>query len=186
MVFGGEERVLVCLACQVWTERLREWMASQVLKPLVAAMAGAHSDVMTAAGAMGWAGVQLQPLGHAPDAARGAAASAEADDEVLIAQMREQLVGRLRVQPQQQPAEAWACLEVGPPKRHPVGDTALVCAGLTTATCVTGLHGMHSPSHSCTLWQSTLPPLHFTSGPQPSGDAIAWNLSSTCLDVLCF
>ena len=30
------------LTCQVWTERLREWLAAQVLQPLVAAVNTAH------------------------------------------------------------------------------------------------------------------------------------------------
>lgn len=50
-------------ACvQHGTERLREWMASRLLKPLVRALDGAHTHVTDTAARIGWQGVQLQPL----------------------------------------------------------------------------------------------------------------------------
>lgn len=44
------------------TERLREWMAARLLKPLVRAIDGAHTHVIETAARIGWQGVQLQPL----------------------------------------------------------------------------------------------------------------------------
>lgn len=44
------------------TERLREWMAAHVLKPLVRAIDTAHTSVIDTAARIGWQGVQLQPL----------------------------------------------------------------------------------------------------------------------------
>lgn len=43
-------------------ERLREWMAAKVLKPLVNAVDNAHTSVIETAARIGWQGVQLQPL----------------------------------------------------------------------------------------------------------------------------
>lgn len=54
--------MLVCLGLQHGTERLREWMASRLLKPLVKAIDGAHTRVIETAARIGWQGVQLQPL----------------------------------------------------------------------------------------------------------------------------
>ena len=66
---------------------------------------------------LGWANRQLSPLAAAEVGGNGGngSAAAEADDEVLIAQLREQLTSRLRGAPQQAgTSEAWACLEVRP------------------------------------------------------------------------
>ena len=82
-------------------------------------------DVIKSAGKLGWANMQLSPLAaeegvnSAPGSRAGSAAAVEADDEVLIAQLREQLVARLRVAPQQAQgnADAVACLQVSQPTR---------------------------------------------------------------------
>lgn len=47
---------------EVGEEKLREWMAFEVLKPLVAKLDRTHTDVGSAAARLGWAGVQLAPL----------------------------------------------------------------------------------------------------------------------------
>lgn len=52
-------------APQVCTERLREWFASEVFKPLVRAVDGAHLEVVSCAARLGWAGLQLSPLHEA-------------------------------------------------------------------------------------------------------------------------
>lgn len=56
---------VLCCAVQVCTERLREWFAARLLKPLVAAVDGAHQRVVDAAARLGWAGLQLSPLHEA-------------------------------------------------------------------------------------------------------------------------
>lgn len=61
---------------QICTERLREWLASEVLKPLVAAVDGAHKQVVAAAAALGWTGVQLSPLHEAVTGSRPATGGA--------------------------------------------------------------------------------------------------------------
>ncbi|PRW20681.1 Transmembrane 209 [Chlorella sorokiniana] len=89
------------------TERLREWMAARVLKPLVRAIDTAHTNVIDTAARIGWQGVQLQPLESLSAQQRN-----HADDEVVVAQMREQLLARMRsLGSLQPPAEATACLE---------------------------------------------------------------------------
>ena len=42
----------------------------------------------------------------------GATSGAEADADIMAAQLRDQLASRLRAAPQQGSPEAWACLEV--------------------------------------------------------------------------
>ena len=44
------------------TERIREWFAARVLKPLVKDVDGAHTRVIDSAARIGWTGVTLQPL----------------------------------------------------------------------------------------------------------------------------
>ncbi|EFN51830.1 hypothetical protein CHLNCDRAFT_54824 [Chlorella variabilis] len=88
-------------------ERLREWMAAKVLKPLVNAVDNAHTSVIETAARIGWQGVQLQPL-----EGQGGQQRNHADDELVVAQMREQLLARMRsLGSLQPPVEANACLE---------------------------------------------------------------------------
>ncbi len=48
---------------ELWTERLREWMADRVLRPLVAAVNAAHEPV-NAVGGEGWGGGRAGRRGH--------------------------------------------------------------------------------------------------------------------------
>ena len=79
-------------------------------------------DVIKATADLGWTGLQLSELDADTEAAgSGAAAKAgtggrggapEADEALLLAQLREQLTQRLRQQPAQPPPEIVACLKV--------------------------------------------------------------------------
>jgi hypothetical protein len=51
------------IALDVWTERFREWMATVVLQPLVAAAEAASANVVASTQAAGWQGVKLTALG---------------------------------------------------------------------------------------------------------------------------
>ena len=77
-------------------------------------------EVISCAAKLGLSGLQLPALVadiDAEDSSRqrrrsGTSAGAEADADIMAAQLREQLASRLRAAPQQGPPEAWACLEV--------------------------------------------------------------------------
>ena len=74
-------------------------------------------EVISCAAKLGLSGLQLAPLANDADddgaeGRNGASAGAEADTDIMAAQLREQLASRLRASPQQGPPEAWACLEV--------------------------------------------------------------------------
>ncbi|KAI3431517.1 hypothetical protein D9Q98_004567 [Chlorella vulgaris] len=88
------------------TEQLREWLSSSVLNPLLRALSSTHTAVTDAAARLGWQGIQLQPLG------RGGLQRNQADDEVVVGQLREQLLTRVRSLGGMQVApEVSACLE---------------------------------------------------------------------------
>ncbi len=74
-------------------------------------------EVISCAAKLGLPGLQLAPLANDADGdsgtgRNGASAGAEADADIMAAQLREQLASRLRAAPQQGPPEAWACIEV--------------------------------------------------------------------------
>jgi hypothetical protein len=85
-------------------------------------------DVIKAAAGLGWTGLQLSELdaeGETAGAALSSAAKAgtagrggapEADEALLLAQLREQLTQRLRLQQAQPPPEIVACLKVQLPR----------------------------------------------------------------------
>ncbi len=50
-------------ALEIWTEKLRQWMAESLLKPLVEAMDRAADDVAVAAQAVGLEGIRFSQLG---------------------------------------------------------------------------------------------------------------------------
>ncbi len=99
---------------QVGTEKLREWFASDVLKPLEAAMASAHRDVIDAAAAVGVQGMTLSPLDQGacslitmgrvancfstlvPRPAGAVNTASMADDNVNVAQFRARIEDSLR------------------------------------------------------------------------------------------
>jgi hypothetical protein len=99
---------------QVGTEKLREWFSSDVLKPLQAAMASAHRDVIDAAAAVGVPGMTLSPLDQGacslitmrrvancfsplvPRPAGAVNTANMADDNVNVAQFRARIEDSLR------------------------------------------------------------------------------------------
>ncbi|KAL6779388.1 hypothetical protein ACKKBG_A12125 [Auxenochlorella protothecoides x Auxenochlorella symbiontica] len=106
---------------QASTEALREWMAQEVLQPLVDTMEGAHSRVEESAAQLGLQGIRLSSLeSPAPlsVASKNLGRGEGIDDEALVLQLRDQIVARLRpsgtfsltpdVAP---PPEALACLQ---------------------------------------------------------------------------
>ena len=72
VVSDGHLPLLKCEHCtQGGCEALREWMASDVLQPLLLAMATAHEEVVQSAARLGWAGLQLSPLSEAGASSSG-------------------------------------------------------------------------------------------------------------------
>eukprot|EP00887_Chlorella_sp_A99_P005136 scaffold25.g5136.t1 len=148
-------------------ERLREWMAFQVLKPLVAHIDSAAADVAAAAARLGWAGVQLAPL---PDTLAGTGRSSAADDAVVVDQVRQQLLARMPAAGAAAPAEAVACLEAcnaylflsalvkgeAPPNLLPPAPPAYIVSRireLADGSCV----GAFSWNRGGTGWSADLP-----------------------------
>lgn len=97
---------------EVWTERFREWMTKEVLKPLVVIMDTCHQQVIDAVAEAGQPGMQLQPLDSPPSvtvsstrlAASQAEGAAVAGQEAVI----QQLEAALQTRVSQQPASALA------------------------------------------------------------------------------
>ena len=65
---------------------------------------------MRSAAELGWTGLQLSPLDGEADAKVGTAGAPEADEVLLLAQLREALTQRLRQAPDQ--PQMLACLKV--------------------------------------------------------------------------
>mmetsp|Transcript_470 Transcript_470/g.1267 ORF Transcript_470/g.1267 Transcript_470/m.1267 type:complete len:383 (+) Transcript_470:1698-2846(+) len=84
----------------IWTERFREWMAFNVLQPLVVAINNAASNVVAATQGVGWQGVRLTELGQIPPAnqVRHLHGETEADDQMIISQILESLRSKQRTQ----------------------------------------------------------------------------------------
>ncbi|KAK9851348.1 hypothetical protein WJX84_001241 [Apatococcus fuscideae] len=95
---------------EVWTGRLREWLAHDLLQPLAAIIKHGHQDVQKAAAKLGWSGVELSPLGAVNGSSDSSgvvvaarAAAARAAEDAPAAAMRQTLVDALTRG--QQPAE---------------------------------------------------------------------------------
>eukprot|EP00193_Tetraselmis_chui_P015666 CAMPEP_0177781044 /NCGR_PEP_ID=MMETSP0491_2-20121128/17599_1 /TAXON_ID=63592 /ORGANISM="Tetraselmis chuii, Strain PLY429" /LENGTH=472 /DNA_ID=CAMNT_0019301001 /DNA_START=142 /DNA_END=1557 /DNA_ORIENTATION=+ len=87
------------IALDVWTERFREWMATVVLQPLVAAAEAASANVVASTQAAGWQGVKLTALGGNINRSHGARhlhGEIEADDQMMISQIFESLNAKQR------------------------------------------------------------------------------------------
>jgi Cytochrome B561, N terminal len=95
-------------------ENLREWMAEQVLHPLITAIDTAHSGVTTTASALGWSSLILSPLDSSVSG-NGAHNTARADDELQVSGLKGQIMDRLRSMGgglhYSCPSEVSACLE---------------------------------------------------------------------------
>ena len=112
---------------EVWTDRLREWLAAHVIQPLLRCVDSAHTAVSEAAGQLGWSGLALSPLGE-PEAS-GGSRRLDADDEALLMQLREAL-NRYLGDPAQaaQRQKVISCLEVRRP--FPQGPSLLLALSL--------------------------------------------------------
>lgn len=190
------------------TERLREWLAARVVKPLVHAIDTAHTNVVDTAARIGWAGVQLQPLGGpggerapcsqlpglgvvwvrcrlrhgsvdalvevdspallappipacpSPLQSQAGQQRNHADDELVVAQMREQLLARMRsLGSLAPPAEATACLEVSSSAVMPA-PLLLCCVVCPSASCrgSSSCHAAARPgTHAAPSYTALLP-----------------------------
>lgn len=79
LVLGLAHSLTCCPACclQLWTERLREWFASRVLQPLLAAAESAHTSPNALLAKYGQGGLRLPALPDVfgPQAAGGGGAA---------------------------------------------------------------------------------------------------------------
>ncbi|CAL5218925.1 g671 [Coccomyxa viridis] len=100
---------------EVWTEQFRLWLAAELLQPLDKLVRRAQKDVVDSAAAIGGHGLQLSPLdidltangtsGSKAASKAGAAkvdGAPEADEAVLLSQLRQRLVQGLGQMQQQQ------------------------------------------------------------------------------------
>ncbi|CAL8469889.1 g9431 [Coccomyxa elongata] len=113
---------------EVWTEQLRSWLAAELLQPLDRLAASAQKDVINATAALGMAGMQLSGLdaendlggntlsgsaaataGTSANTGRSGSGAPEADEALLLAQLREQLLQRSRQLPS--PPDIMTCLK---------------------------------------------------------------------------
>ena len=98
---------------EAWTDRFREWLAADVLKPLVRQVRSAHEQVASSASRLGWTRIELSSLGE-PEAS-GSNRGLEADEEAQLNMLREALAAQLRSPLQEAQREAvLTCLQVGP------------------------------------------------------------------------
>ena len=98
---------------EAWTDRFREWLAAEVLQPLVRQVGSAHEQVAASASQLGWARIELSSLEEAE--ASSSSRGLEADEEAQLNMLREALAAQLRSPLQETQRKAvLTCLQVRP------------------------------------------------------------------------